>query len=80
MRLLLVTVGTRGDVEPFIALAGAAAAAGHDVALCSIDDYAALIQRSTNFMSIGELSPGPLQEMTLKLAEIVPAPVTPTQL
>lgn len=53
MRLLLVTVGTRGDVEPFIALARAASADGHDVALCTFDEHAALVKRSkANFLSM----------------------------
>ncbi|MCR2813105.1 MULTISPECIES: glycosyltransferase [Microbacterium] len=33
MRLLLATAGSRGDVEPFIALGESAAAAGHRVRL-----------------------------------------------
>ncbi len=35
MRLLLLTAGSRGDVEPFAALAAAAAAAGHRVRLAA---------------------------------------------
>ncbi|WP_430645159.1 glycosyltransferase [Agromyces sp. GXS1127] len=38
MKLLLVTAGSRGDVEPFAALARRAAAAGHDVRLAVPDN------------------------------------------
>ncbi|WP_438854336.1 glycosyltransferase [Agromyces sp. M3QZ16-3] len=37
MKLMLVTAGSRGDVEPFAALARRAAAAGHDVRLALPD-------------------------------------------
>ncbi|MCP1504205.1 sterol 3beta-glucosyltransferase [Curtobacterium herbarum] len=38
MRLMLLTAGTRGDVEPFAALARHAASRGHDVRLALPDD------------------------------------------
>lgn len=60
MRILLATAGSRGDVEPFVALGESAQAAGHDVRLVAPDnsgadtaaldvvsmgvDYSALIQ------------------------------------
>ncbi|WP_448808921.1 glycosyltransferase [Agromyces bauzanensis] len=37
MRILMVTAGSRGDVEPFAALARRAAASGHDVRLAAPD-------------------------------------------
>ncbi|MEV8337647.1 glycosyltransferase [Leucobacter sp. NPDC077196] len=37
MKLLLITAGSRGDVEPFVELARAAAAAGHDVRVAAPD-------------------------------------------
>ncbi|GMA33690.1 hypothetical protein GCM10025875_36820 [Litorihabitans aurantiacus] len=37
MRILLVTAGSRGDVEPFLALARTAARAGHDVQVAGPD-------------------------------------------
>lgn len=78
MRLLLVTVGTRGDVEPFIALARAASADGHDVALCTFDEHAALVKRSkANFLSMPLVV---LDDFMRKQAEIVLVPVTPTHL
>lgn len=42
MRLLLATAGSRGDVEPFIALARAASARGHEVVLLGPAGTAAL--------------------------------------
>jgi len=41
VRMMLLTAGTRGDVEPFAALARAAAARGHDVRLAVPDDTGA---------------------------------------
>lgn len=41
LRVVIMTVGTRGDVQPFLALAAALTAAGHSVAVASTDDHAA---------------------------------------
>ncbi|MFT2707433.1 glycosyltransferase [Clavibacter zhangzhiyongii] len=41
MRLMLITAGTRGDVEPFAALARHAASRGHEVRLALPDDAVA---------------------------------------
>jgi sterol 3beta-glucosyltransferase len=41
MRMMLLTAGTRGDVEPFAALARHAASRGHEVRLALPDDAAA---------------------------------------
>ncbi|NET48322.1 MAG: glycosyltransferase family 1 protein [Merismopedia sp. SIO2A8] len=35
MKILLLTIGSRGDVQPFIALGKGLVAAGHDVAICT---------------------------------------------
>ncbi len=45
MRVLLSTYGTRGDVQPFVALAKALQAAGHDVALCTPAGFRGLVER-----------------------------------
>jgi sterol 3beta-glucosyltransferase len=42
MRMMLLTAGTRGDVEPFVALARHAASRGHEVRLALPDDADAL--------------------------------------
>jgi UDP:flavonoid glycosyltransferase YjiC (YdhE family) len=42
MRIMLLTAGTRGDVEPFLALARHAASRGHEVRLALPDDADAL--------------------------------------
>jgi sterol 3beta-glucosyltransferase len=42
MRMILLTAGTRGDVEPFVALARHAASRGHEVRLALPDDADAL--------------------------------------
>jgi hypothetical protein len=45
MRVLLSTYGTRGDVEPFVALAKALKARGHDVALCTPTGFRDTVER-----------------------------------
>src|SRR4051812_9672800 len=44
MRLLLSTIGTRGDVQPLVALALALKALGQDVRLCAPPDFRAWIE------------------------------------
>ena len=44
MRILIVTVGTRGDLQPLLALALGLQSAGHDVALCTHERYATTIR------------------------------------
>jgi UDP:flavonoid glycosyltransferase YjiC (YdhE family) len=41
VRIAVVTIGTRGDVQPFLALARGLQARGHDVWVCSADKYEA---------------------------------------
>ena len=43
MRILLLTAGSRGDVEPFLALAHRAQAAGHDVRLAVTREFLAQV-------------------------------------
>lgn len=45
MRILIATIGTRGDVQPYLALARGLKAAGHDVALCTCERYAPWISQ-----------------------------------
>ncbi len=42
-KLFLLALGSRGDVQPFAALAGALAAAGHDVALATPEGFTDLV-------------------------------------
>ena len=44
MRILLLTIGTRGDVQPFVALGQRLKQQGHDVALCSSSSFSALVE------------------------------------
>lgn len=44
MKLALITFGTRGDVQPFIALGKALQARGHDVLLAAPDDFEAWVE------------------------------------
>jgi sterol 3beta-glucosyltransferase len=43
MRALIMTFGTRGDIQPYAALAGALSRAGHEVTLAIPDSFADLI-------------------------------------
>jgi sterol 3beta-glucosyltransferase len=44
MRVLMLTLGSRGDIEPFIALGIALQAAGHEATLCASRHFAAVIE------------------------------------
>jgi len=44
MRILILTFGTRGDVQPYVALAHAAIAAGHEAAICTAEGFRPLVE------------------------------------
>lgn len=44
MKILIMTMGTRGDIQPFIALGQGLQAAGHTVAICTAEGFRALIE------------------------------------
>ncbi|WP_086668946.1 glycosyltransferase [Lentzea kentuckyensis] len=55
MRALLVTHGTRGDVQPFLALAVALLKRGHEVVLTAPESYAQdAVERDVEFATLGE--------------------------
>src|SRR5690606_17810924 len=62
LRILLATLGSRGDVEPFVHLGRRALAAGHSVLLAS-PDQADLPTDGLDVVSLGvrfsDLAPGP---------------------
>lgn len=43
MRILMVAMGSRGDVAPYVALGTGLAAAGHEISIAAADDFAELI-------------------------------------
>jgi sterol 3beta-glucosyltransferase len=45
MRIAVLTIGSRGDIEPFLALAAALRDAGHDVRIGAPPNFAALAER-----------------------------------
>jgi sterol 3beta-glucosyltransferase len=45
VRILLSTYGTRGDVQPFVAIGKALKARGHDVALCTPTGFRDMVER-----------------------------------
>ncbi|MEM9217273.1 MAG: glycosyltransferase [Cyanobacteria bacterium P01_F01_bin.150] len=62
MNILIATIGTRGDVQPYLALAMGLKAAGHDVTICTCPRYRTFV---FNY-GIGFL---PLEEGLLELLE-----------
>ncbi|WP_104166225.1 glycosyltransferase [Arthrobacter sp. SX1312] len=57
MRLLLATAGSRGDVEPFVALAERALAAGHEVRLV-VPDNSGVEMGDLDVVSMGSTTRG----------------------
>ncbi len=54
MKIAILTYGTRGDVQPFMALGTALMACGHDVLLACPDNFAAWVEgHGLAFRSIG---------------------------
>lgn len=55
MKILIATIGTRGDVQPFIALASGLARRGHTVTVCTSVRYAdAVTQRGLDFAPLSD--------------------------
>ena len=46
MRILILTFGTRGDVQPYVALAHTAMAAGHEAAVCTAEGFRPLVEEA----------------------------------
>ncbi|WP_157973989.1 glycosyltransferase, partial [Desertihabitans aurantiacus] len=44
MRVLIATYGTEGDIRPYVALARGLQRAGHEVAVCTADSFAGLVE------------------------------------
>lgn len=54
MRVAIFTVGTRGDVQPLVALALVLQSAGHDVTLCANENFKGWVeQHGIRFMGAG---------------------------
>jgi sterol 3beta-glucosyltransferase len=61
MKVLILTLGTRGDVQPFVALARGLTAAGHDAVLAAPHRFAEFVtNRGVSFAGIDD---GPLRLM-----------------
>ena len=53
MKIALLTLGTRGDVQPFAVLGKALKARGHEVTLCSAANFADfLLPYDLNFVAV----------------------------
>ena len=58
MKITILAVGTRGDVQPYVALGLGLQAAGHQVQLASIGVFKKfVISQGLNFASLGDISP-----------------------
>ena len=61
MKALIMTLGTRGDVQPFVALARALDAAGHEAVLCAPRRFAAFV--TGNGVQFAGVDDGPLRQL-----------------
>ncbi|MFC8800946.1 glycosyltransferase, partial [Promicromonospora sp. NPDC057138] len=61
MKALIMTLGTRGDVQPFVALARALDAAGHEAVLCAPHRFAELA--TGNDVTFAGVDDGPLRQL-----------------
>ena len=57
MRICILTVGTRGDVQPYVALGTALRAAGHEVKLATLGRFEALVRAYGLEFALFEESP-----------------------
>ncbi|GAB2475177.1 glycosyltransferase [Promicromonospora xylanilytica] len=61
MKALIMTLGTRGDVQPFVALARALGAAGHDAVLCAPHRFAGFV--TGNGVTFAGVDDGPMRQL-----------------
>ena len=61
MKALIMTLGTRGDVQPFVALARALDAAGHEAVLCAPHRFAGLV--TGNAVTFAGVDDGPMRQL-----------------
>lgn len=61
MKALIMTLGTRGDVQPFVALAQALDAAGHEAVMCAPHRFAELV--SGNGATFAGVDDGPMRQL-----------------
>ncbi|QEG22388.1 glycosyltransferase [Mariniblastus fucicola] len=55
MRILILTVGTRGDVQPYVALAMGLIAAGHDVSICTCQIFESFVtSRGVGYLPLND--------------------------
>lgn len=61
MKTLIMTLGTRGDVQPFVALAQALDAGGHEAVLCAPHRFAGLV--TGNGVTFAGVDDGPMRQL-----------------
>jgi sterol 3beta-glucosyltransferase len=69
MKILITTFGTRGDIQPFIALAQGLQSAGHAVAVCTADGF-------HPFIAAAGVSHLPMNNALLELTQVALTEVT----
>jgi sterol 3beta-glucosyltransferase len=52
MRIAIIALGTRGDVQPYLALGKGLAAAGHEVRLVTHENFEVLVVSGVNLGTI----------------------------
>ena len=61
MKALIMTLGTRGDVQPFVALARALVAAGHEAVLCAPHRYTDFV--TSHGVRFAGVDDGPMRQL-----------------
>ena len=55
MRVLIYTFGTQGDIQPYVALAGALGRAGHEAVICTAGGFRGLVEsHGVDFVPMGD--------------------------
>jgi len=55
MRVLIYTFGTQGDIQPYVALAGALGRAGHEAVICTAEGFRGLVEsHGVDFVHMGD--------------------------
>jgi sterol 3beta-glucosyltransferase len=55
MKILIATIGTRGDVQPYIALGRALMASGHDITICTCAHFEPFVRENRLKISLFKL-------------------------
>ena len=59
LRIVILTLGTRGDVQPYIALGHALRDAGHTPVICASSDFKEFVEGAPGGSGLGPHAPPP---------------------